>query len=31
MAALEKAKQKLATAQQEIVDLEEQGRRSGYR
>jgi DNA repair exonuclease SbcCD ATPase subunit len=31
MAALEKAKAQLATAQQAIVDLEEQGRRSGYR
>lgn len=31
MAALDKAKQQLATAQQSIVDLEEQGRRSGYR
>jgi hypothetical protein len=31
MAALEKAKQQLASAQQAVVDLEEQGRRSGYR
>jgi hypothetical protein len=31
MAALEKAKQQLAAAQQAVVDLEEQGRRSGYR
>jgi DNA repair exonuclease SbcCD ATPase subunit len=31
LAALDKAKQQLAAAQQSIVDLEEQGRRSGYR
>jgi hypothetical protein len=31
MAALDKAKQQLAAAQQAVVDLEEQGRRSGYR
>jgi hypothetical protein len=31
IAALEKAKQQLAAAQQAVVDLEEQGRRSGYR
>jgi DNA repair exonuclease SbcCD ATPase subunit len=31
LAALDKAKQQLATAQQTIVDLEEQGRRSSYR
>ena len=31
LAALEKAKQQLAAAQQSVVDLEEEGRRSGYR
>src|SRR5262245_13796078 len=31
VAALEKAKQQLAAAQQSVIDLEEEGRRSGYR
>lgn len=31
LAALEKAKQQLAAAQQSVTDLEEEGRRNGYR